>query len=64
LDLFLISGRHAGCQQGSTVSNLHSLLDSLLAAGSLYSWRLDGLLLGGMLWVLATGYAQLRTALA
>jgi hypothetical protein len=48
----------------STVTNLHSLLDSLLAAGSLYSWRLDGLLLGGMLWVLAAGYTQLRTALA
>jgi hypothetical protein len=62
LERFLINRRHAGGDQESTVSNLHSLLDRLLAAGSLYSWRLDGLVLGGMLWVLATGYAQLRTA--
>jgi hypothetical protein len=48
----------------STMSSLHSLLDSLIATGSLYSWRLDALLLGGMLWVLATGYAQVRTSLA
>lgn len=41
--------------------SLRSLLDNLLAAGSLYGWRLDALLLGG---VLAVGCAQLRIAIS
>jgi hypothetical protein len=45
------------------MSRLHSLLDNLLAAGSLYGWRLDVLLLGGVLWMLALGGAQLRIAI-
>jgi hypothetical protein len=48
----------------STMSSLHSLLDDLVAAGSLYGWRLDAVLLGGMLWVLAAACAQLRFATA
>jgi hypothetical protein len=44
------------------MSSLHTLLDNLLAAGSLYGWRLDAVLLGGLLWVLATACAQLRAA--
>lgn len=44
--------------------SLHSFLDNLLAAGSLYGWRLDALLLGGMLWVLAVGCAHLRIAIS
>jgi hypothetical protein len=46
------------------MSSLHSLLDNLVAAGSLYGWRLDALLLGGMLWVLAAGCAQLRITIS
>lgn len=46
------------------MSSLHSLLDNLVAAGSLYGWRLDAVLLGGLLWVLATACAQLRFATA
>ena len=41
------------------MGSLHSLLDNLVAAGVSYGWRLDALLLGAMLWVLAAGSAQL-----
>jgi hypothetical protein len=30
----------------------HSLQQSLLVAGTIYGWRLDALLLGGVLWVI------------
>jgi len=46
------------------MSSLHSLLDNLVATGSLYGWRLDAVLLGGMLWVLATACTHLRFATA
>lgn len=42
------------------MSNLHSLLDNLVAAGSLYGWRIDALVLGVMLWMVTAGSAQLR----
>jgi hypothetical protein len=43
---------------------LHSLLDNLTAAGSIYGWRFDAIVLGGLLWVLSAGYGQVRTAIA
>jgi hypothetical protein len=46
------------------MSTLHSLLDNLAAAGSVYGWRIDALVLGGLLWALATGYGQVRTSIA
>lgn len=46
------------------MNSLHSLLDNLTTAGSIYGWRLDALLLGSILWALSTGYAQLRVATA
>ncbi len=46
------------------MSTLHSLLDNLAAAGSTYGWRIDAILLGGLLWALSVGYTQLRTAIA
>ena len=46
------------------MSTLHSLLDNLTAAGSLYGWRIDAMVLGGALWALATGYGQVRTTIA
>ena len=46
------------------MSSLHSLLDSMITAGSIYGWRLDAILLGSILWALGTGYTQLRTATA
>lgn len=46
------------------MSTLHSLLDSLAAAGSFYGWRIDAIVLGGLLWALTAGYTQVRTAIA
>jgi len=44
------------------MSSLHSLLDNLIAAGSLYGWRLDAILLGSVLWAVSASYTQLRVA--
>jgi hypothetical protein len=46
------------------MSSLHSLLDNLIAAGSLYGWRLDAILLGSILWAVSASYTQLRVATA
>jgi len=46
------------------MSTLHSLLDNLAAAGSIYGWRIDAMVLGGLLWAVAAGFAQVRTAIA
>ena len=46
------------------MSTLHSLLDNLAAAGSVYGWRIDAMVLGGLLWALAAGYGQVRTSIA
>jgi hypothetical protein len=46
------------------MSSLHSLLDNLLAAGNVYGWRFDAMMLGVLLWALAVGQAQLRTSIA
>lgn len=45
------------------MSSLHSLLDNLVAAGSLYGWRLDAIVLGGVLWAMTAGCAQVRLAI-
>jgi hypothetical protein len=46
------------------MSTLHSLLENAAAAGSLYGWRMDAILLGSMLWALTAGSAQLRLAIS
>ena len=46
------------------MSTLHSLLDNLAAAGSIYGWRIDAIVLGGVLWALSASYTQVRTAIA
>ena len=46
------------------MSILHSLLENLTAAGSIYGWRIDAMLLGGLLWALATSYGQVRATIA
>jgi hypothetical protein len=46
------------------MSSLHSLLDNLIAAGSIYGWRLDAIVLGGIVWAFSIGYTQLRVATA
>ncbi len=45
------------------MSTLHSLLDNLASAGSNYGWRMDALMLGGLIWALTAGYEQVRTAI-
>jgi hypothetical protein len=42
------------------MNTLHSLLENAAAAGSLYGWRMDAMLLGSMLWALTAGSAHLR----
>jgi hypothetical protein len=44
--------------------SLHTLLDNLIAAGSISGWRIDAILLGSLLWAVSAGYAQLRVATA
>jgi len=46
------------------MSSLHSLLDNMITAGSLYGWRLDAILLGSILWAVSTSYTHLRVATA
>ena len=46
------------------MSSLHSLLDNMITAGSIYGWRLDAILLGSLLWALSTSFTQLRVATA
>jgi hypothetical protein len=46
------------------MSILHSFLDNLTAAGSIYGWRIDAMVLGGLIWALAAGYGQVRTSIA
>lgn len=46
------------------MSSIHSLLDNILAAGSLYGWRVDAIVLGTMLWLLTAGISHVRVSLA
>ena len=46
------------------MSALHSLLYNQAAAGIPYGWRIDAIVLGGLVWALAAGYEQVRTAIA
>jgi len=46
------------------MSTLHSLLENAAAAGSLYGWRMDAILVGSMLRALTAGSAQLRLAIS
>jgi hypothetical protein len=46
------------------MTSLHSLLDNMITAGSIYGWRLDAILLGSILWAISTSYMQLRVATA
>jgi hypothetical protein len=46
------------------MSTLYSLLEHSAAAGTLYGWRIDAILLGSMLWALAAGSMQLRLAIS
>jgi hypothetical protein len=41
--------------QDNDMSGLQSLLDNLLTTGTITGWRIDAILIAGLLWVLATG---------
>jgi hypothetical protein len=45
------------------MGSMHSLLNHLVAAGSLYGWRIDALLLGSLVWAATTSYSHLRFAI-
>jgi hypothetical protein len=46
------------------MSTLHSIVENVAAAGTLYGWRMDAILLGSMLWALAACSAPLRLAIS
>lgn len=41
---------------------LHSLIETVAAAGAAYGWRLDAVLLTGALWVAASAVRRLVSA--
>ncbi len=43
------------------MSSLHTLLDNVAAAGNVYGWRLDAILLGGLFWALTAALSQVRS---
>lgn len=43
-------------------TTLHSLIENLALAGSAYGWRLDAVLVSGLLWAMSSSVRQLRTA--
>ena len=46
---------------GNTV---HSLIDAVATAGTVYGWRIDAVLLTGALWVATSTARRLITAIA
>ncbi len=45
-------------------NTLHSLIDSVAAAGMVYGWRLDAVLLTGALWVATCTARRLALSLS
>ena len=43
-------------------STLHSLIENLTLAGNAYGWRLDAVIVSGLLWAMSSSARQLRTA--
>jgi hypothetical protein len=39
------------------MNSLHSLQQSLVSAGTRYGWRLDAIVIGGLLWMLLRAWA-------
>jgi hypothetical protein len=46
------------------MTTIHSLSDNLVTAAIISGWRVDAILMGGLLWAFMSGYAQLKTVLA
>ncbi|HET9849257.1 MAG TPA: hypothetical protein VFR68_11950 [Candidatus Dormibacteraeota bacterium] len=49
-------------QRNIEMRSFYSILDSILTAGTIYGWRLDAIMVGGLLWALASGYTRVRLA--
>ena len=45
-------------------NTLHSLIDSVPTAGTVYGWRLDAVLLTGALWIATSTARRLVSAIA
>jgi hypothetical protein len=45
-------------------NTLHSLIDSVAAAGTVYGWRLDAVLLTGALWIATSTARRLVSVIA
>jgi hypothetical protein len=45
-------------------NTLHSLIDSVATAGTVYGWRLDAVLLTGALWIATSTARRLVSAIA
>jgi hypothetical protein len=45
-------------------NTLHSLIDSVATAGTVYGWRLDAVLLTGALWIATCTARRLVSAIA
>lgn len=58
------SCRGAILNPATDMNTLHSLLENVATAGSLYGWRMDAIVLGSMLWALTAGSAHLRVAIS
>jgi hypothetical protein len=43
------------------MGTLHSLTTNLIAAATLYGWRLDAIVVSGVLWALVACYSQIMT---
>jgi hypothetical protein len=46
------------------MSNLHSLAENAIVTGLIYGWRIDAIIMGGLLWAILASYNQLRTPIA
>lgn len=46
------------------MNSLHSALGSLATTGTLYGWRIDAMLISGLLWATVASYAQPRKRFA
>ena len=46
------------------ISILRTLFEHLSTAGNVYGWRIDAIVIGGILWVVASSFEQARSVLA
>lgn len=44
------------------MNNLHSVFQGVMMAGTLYGWRLDAMVMSGLLWAVLAAYDQVATA--